>query len=161
MFNRALAFFFALSTATAFEQRQLLSEDHAGMRVARRLERQLQFEDLPDICQGFELIIDEIPEGRDSCDCDGTSVNCFFRAHCEPGHENEPHCMDAVEYIVAFENDMITVESCALITEGGFEETCAKVSLAGDLQLAECMQGSYGGGFGWGASSGSVGGASF
>ena len=147
MFSRCLPIVLALAAltkTTALQQERLLSEDHVGMQVARSL-RELQFEDLPDICTGFELIIDEIPNGRDSCDCDGTQVACLFRAVCDEEHKDEPHCMDAVEYVVAFENDLITVLSCALIVEGNFEETCAKVSLAGDLQLGECLTGTYGG----------------
>ena len=113
------------------------------MVLARRLQN--QFENLPDICVGFELIIDEIPGGRDSCDCDGTRVNCLFRAICPEGHEDEARCADTVLYEVAFEQKEITVLSCASIVDGGFEETCAKVSLAADLNLHECLVGSYGG----------------
>lgn len=115
--------------------------------MARRLQRQLQanYDGIPDICTGFELIIDEIPNGRDSCDCDGVSVNCLFTAVCPQGHEDNKECMDAVEYVVSFEDGLITVLSCALVAEADFEETCAKVSLADNLQLGECILGTYGG----------------
>ena len=142
MFSRVLPFLL-VSAASASTVPRLLSASDPGMTMARRL--QDQFDQLPDICSGFELIIDEIPDGRDSCECDGTRVNCLFRAVCPEGHKDEARCADTVLYEVAFEEDEVTVLSCAAIAEGGFKETCAKVSLAPDLQLDECMVGSYGG----------------
>ncbi|CAB9529020.1 expressed unknown protein [Seminavis robusta] len=139
----AAAFFGA---ASAESPRRLLSSNDAGMLLARGLgQRRLQYQDLPDICQSFELLIDEIPNGRDSCDCDGTSVNCLFKAVCPEGQEDDPHCADTVMYRVAFEDEEVSVTSCAAISEGGFEETCARVSLAPDLQLDKCEEGTYGG----------------
>lgn len=148
MMTRSI-FFLVVATATFGESSaspQRLLKHTQGIDIARRLERELQFDDLPDICQGFELLIDEIPNGRDSCDCDGISVNCLFKGVCPEGTTDDAaDCTDAVEYVVSFENDEITVLSCALIVEGGFSETCAKVALAPDLQLGECVFGTYGG----------------
>ena len=59
-----------VSSASASPAQRQLSSKEPGMAMARRL--QDVFEDFPDLCAGFELIIDEIPGGRDSCECDGT-----------------------------------------------------------------------------------------
>lgn len=132
-----------IGSVAASPTQRVLSSMEPGMVMARRL--QDVFDDLPDICSGFELIIDEIPGGRDSCECDGSRVTCLFRAICPEGHKEENRCADTVLYEVAFEQQEITILSCASITDGGFDETCAKVSLAADLELDKCLVASYGG----------------
>jgi hypothetical protein len=145
MFIRSLSLLLAAAVVSG-SSAAFMSENDAGMQLVKRLgERHLQLEDLPDICTGFELIIDEIPDGRNSCACDGVSVNCLFKAACEEGPVENPKCGDTVKYVITFENQVITIESCASISEGGFQETCALVSLAPDLQLDECLEGTYGG----------------
>jgi hypothetical protein len=150
MFLRSLPLLLAAavlnkSSATS-SHGQFTSDNEAGMLLVKRLgERHLQLDSFPDICTGFELIIDEIPDGRNSCACDGLSVNCLFKAACEEGVVENPKCGDTVKYVITFENQVITIESCASISQGGFEETCALVSLAPDLQLDECLEGTYGG----------------
>lgn len=116
---------------------------HPVMSLARRL--QSQIEDLPDICSGFEMIIDEIPDGKDACECGGSTIDCVFHGVCPEGKFDSAHCADTILYQVAFEAKDITVLSCAKLQEGNFKETCAKVSLAPDLQLGECIVGRYGG----------------
>jgi len=128
---------------------RLLRTSENGLEMIRLLQqRQMQdaFEDMPDICAGFELIIDEIPEGRDSCDCDGSAVHCLFHADSPDCPEGQECAIapDAVLYEVAFEEKELTVLSCAAIAAGDFAETCAKVSLAPDLQLDQCLLATYG-----------------
>lgn len=131
--------------ASGTPQNRLLQAEDSGLKLARLLQgRDLQFDDLPDICSGYELIIDEIPNGRDSCDCDGLSIHCLFHAVCQEGSD-DPRCADAVMYEVSFEDDELTILSCAAIAEGNFLETCAKISLGPDLMLDQCIQASYGG----------------
>ena len=148
MLTRATSLQLLLATAVIGQgaaTNRLLASDH-GMQMIRLLqESNLQVEDFPDICAGFELLIDEIPDGRDSCECDGSAVHCLFHAVCPEGEEDQSKCADTVLYEVAFEETDVTVLSCAALSEGGFEETCAKVSLAPDLQLDQCLFGSYGG----------------
>ena len=150
MFIRVLSLLLTAASVSkcsaVFSPGSLLSENDVGMQLVKSFgERRLELENLPDICTGFELIIDEIPDGRNSCACDGVSVNCLFKAACEEGVVQNPKCGDTVKYVIAFENQIITIESCAAISEGGFQETCALVSLAPDLQLDECLEGTYGG----------------
>lgn len=136
---------FTLAKEGASAHNGLLVEHDSGVQLTQLLrQRQLQTNDLPDICSAYEQIIDQIPNGRDSCNCDGLSVHCLFRAVCPEG-TNDPRCLDAVMYEVRFENQQLTVLSCASLSEGNFLETCAKVSLGPDLMLDQCLLGSYGG----------------
>jgi hypothetical protein len=48
-------------------------------------------------------------------------------------------------YEVSFEDEELTILSCAAIVEGNFLETCAKISLGPDLLLDQCLLASYGG----------------
>ena len=137
---------FAYGASAMTPHERLLTENDSGMQMARLLQetRHLQYEDMPDICSGFEMIIDQIPNGRQSCDCDGIAIHCLFHAVCPEGVD-DARCADAVVYEVSFEDDELTIMSCAAIAEGNFLETCAKISLGPTLMLDQCLYGSYGG----------------
>jgi len=132
------SFLFAASVSTSRLLREGLTPE-----LKRALQTGSPFDDIPDVCSGFELIIDQLPEGRDACSCQGRSVECTFKGECP--EEDSPGCGDSISYGVNFEGSSLFVSSCAEMHAVELKEVCAEVSIGPDLALDSCKMASYGG----------------
>ena len=133
------------------------SASHAGAdsvidTVARKLatnsEAVLQ---LMDVCGGFSLIADQMPNGVNSCTCNNSTqeVQCTFQVDCAT--EEQAPCTDVVglsfQFLVDEQDSAVNrmkLSACFTYTEE-FEPTCIEPLIGRGQTLEACSSATYGG----------------
>ena len=99
-----------------------------------------------DVCGGFQLIEDQIPNGKESCICRDSQVHCTLQGSCS---EDRTVCTDVVGMSFQFlvENEKVSrmkLSACFMYTEE-FEPTCIETLIGHGQTLEKCNSATYGG----------------
>jgi hypothetical protein len=99
-----------------------------------------------DVCGGFDLIADQIPNGKESCICQDSQVHCTLDGRCA---EDRSICTDVVgmsfQFLVEDEQvNRMKLSACFTYTEE-FEATCIETIIGEGQKLKACNGATYGG----------------
>lgn len=99
-----------------------------------------------DICGGFQMIADQIPNGKSSCICKDNSVQCTLPGQCS---SDGSVCTDTLALSFGFlvENSKVSnmlLSACFSYTKG-FQPTCIQTTLGYDQAIKTCNKATYGG----------------
>lgn len=117
-----------------------------AMETSRNLLTSEEILDSLDICGGFELIANQMPDGEKSCVCQNNQVLCTFQGTCDPGGTV---CTDVVSIVFQFlvRNDRVNrmkLSACFTYTDE-FDVTCIETQVGRGTQLQTCNRATYGG----------------
>jgi hypothetical protein len=99
-----------------------------------------------DICGGWELIANEIPNGEQDCLCQDSQVQCALGGKCAV---DRSVCTDVVDisfqFLVADEAvNQMKLSACFTYTDE-FEATCIEALIGKGQKLEACERATYGG----------------
>lgn len=129
-----------------FEFDQVQSHFNNAIETSRSLLTRKEVLESLDICGGFDLIADQIPDGKRSCICQNSRVDCTLEGQCSV---DRSVCTDTVSISFQFQvnNDEVTrmrLSSCFTYTEE-FDTTCIDTFIGRGQTLESCNRATYGG----------------
>ena len=100
-----------------------------------------------DVCGGFQLIADQIPNGEEDCQCiNGSQIQCSLSGACS---EDRSICTDRVglsfQFLVQDQQVNRLKLSACFTYAAEFAATCIETIIAPNQQLEACNSATYGG----------------
>ena len=100
-----------------------------------------------DVCGGFQLIADQIPNGEEDCQCvNGSQIQCTLSGACS---EDRSICTDLVglsfQFLVQDQQVNRLKLSACFSYAAEFAATCIETIIAPNQQLEACNSATYGG----------------